>query len=84
MDEKSATKKNIAGSRPAKIKLCLKLHATMCVTIIYIGSTLILQRDYIVPVLGREEGYTTKYGLIPRKFLRAQPEGTSEGSGHVS
>ena len=37
-----------------------------------------------VSVLGREEGYPIKYGLSPRKFPRAQPEGTSEGSGHVS
>ena len=38
----------------------------------------------IVSVLGREEGYTMKDGLSPRKFPGAQPEGTSEGSGHVS
>ena len=29
-----------------------------------------------VSVLGQEEGYTMKYGLSPRKFPRAQPEGT--------
>ena len=37
----------------------------------------------IVSVLGREEGYTANYGLSPREFLRAQPEGTPEGSGHI-
>ena len=39
---------------------------------------------FTVSVLGREEGYTMKYGLSPREFPRAQPEGTPEGSGHVS
>ena len=29
-----------------------------------------------VAVLRRDEGYTAKYGLNPREFLRAQPEGT--------
>ena len=36
-----------------------------------------------VSVLGGEEGYTAKYGLSPREFPRAQPEGTPEGSGHI-
>ena len=44
----------------------------------------LLMKYYVVSVLGREEGYPMKYGLSPRKFPRAQPEGTSEGSGHVS
>ena len=35
----------------------------------------------LVSVLGGEEGYTVKYGLNPREFPRAQPEGTPEGSG---
>ena len=39
---------------------------------------------YTVSVLGRDEGYTAKYGLNPREFPRAQPEGTPEGSGHIS
>ena len=36
-----------------------------------------------VSVLGGEEGYTAKYGLNPREFPRAQPEGPPEGSGHI-
>ena len=35
---------------------------------------------YNVSVLGREEGYTMKYGLSPREFPRAQPGGTPEQS----
>ena len=31
--------------------------------------------EYIVSVLGQEEGYTEKYGLSPRDFPRAQPKG---------
>ena len=41
------------------------------------GSVSILDTPDTVSVLGREEGYTMKYGLSPRKFPRAQPEGTS-------
>ena len=38
------------------------------------GTILIhlLPRDYIVSVLGQEEGYTVKYGLSPRAIPRAQ------------
>ena len=42
----------------------------------YIFTPFFLQS--IVSVLGREEGYTAKYGLNPREFPRAQPEGTLE------
>ena len=35
----------------------------------WLSSSIIL---YTVSVLGREEGYTMKYGLSPRKFPRAQ------------
>ena len=34
-------------------------------------------------VLGREEGYTVKYGLSPRDCPRAQPVGNPEGSGLI-
>ena len=37
-----------------------------------------------VSVLGRDKGYTVKYGLSPREFPRVQPEGTPEGSGDIS
>ena len=38
---------------------------------------------YIVSVLGREEGYTVKYGLSPRECPRLQPKGNPEGSGLI-
>ena len=46
-------------------------------------SVLGLDSGYTVSVLGREEGYTAKYGLNPREFPRVQPEGNPEGSGHI-
>ena len=39
---------------------------------------------YTVSVLGREEGYTVKYGLSPRDCPRAQPKGNPKGSGLIT
>ena len=39
-----------------------------------------LGSDYMVSVLGREEGYTIKY-TPPPEFPRVKPEGTPEGGG---
>ena len=36
-----------------------------------------------VSVVGREEGYTVKYGLSPRDFPKAQPEENPKGSGNI-
>ena len=52
--------------------------------LVYGDITVKLARSKTVSVLGREEEYTMKYGLSPRKFPRGQPEGTCKGSGHVS
>ena len=47
------------------------------------GHKVTLRND-IMSVLGLNSGYTAKYGLSPREFPRVQPEGTPEGSGHIS
>ena len=49
-------------------------------TVYSLGSILIckLPRDCIVSVLWREEGYTVKYSLSPKKILRAEPKGFSK------
>ena len=39
------------------------------------------QKGHSVTVLGQDEGYTVKYTLCLKEFLRAKPEGSPEGKG---
>ena len=73
-------------------KFCMYLHkivyiflSRMCTCRYSTTTWQVIQLIFCnVTVLWREEGYTMKYCLSPRKSPRAQPKQFSEGSGNIS